>query len=241
MENKFKPIKLETTENKPIVFDTQEMFNQEYINDLTTPKKYQSSAPTYNPRKLVEQFSLVDDGSEKSLYVNINNTWVKVGTPDLSGYVPTSTTVNGHTLSSDVVITADDIGVQILGAEASDTLQYSLDTERTVNGNVGGVCKSIKLNVAGTIRIKWDSHIKSGFSGLSAYLQKNGTTIQAASSNMNTAYETYTFDTDVSFGDTISVSGENNGSVNYTRYFRNFRIYYTPTDINNTTLTDTSL
>ena len=34
MENKFKPIKLETTENKPIVFDTQEMFNQEYINNL---------------------------------------------------------------------------------------------------------------------------------------------------------------------------------------------------------------
>lgn len=239
MENKFKPIKLETTENKPIIFDTQQTFNQEYISDLLTPKKYQSSIPTYNPRKLIEQFCLVDDGSEKSLYVNINNVWTKIGQPDLSGYVPTTRTVNGHALSSDVIVTTDDIGVQILGAEASDTLQYNLDTERTVNGNVGGVCKSIKLNVAGTVRVSWDSHARSGYSGQHGYLQLNGTTIQ--SSGNETTYTTFTTDVVVSFGDELSLKGEYIGSSNYIRYFRNFRIYYTPTDVINQTLTDTSL
>jgi hypothetical protein len=182
-------------------------------NVIPTYEMTSAQLTTYLSKKAIngEEFNVyLTDTSESAKYVMVNNSWVKLSA--------------GNSL----------------GSEASDTLQYSLDTERTVNGNVGGICKSIQMNVAGTIRIKWDSHIRPGYSGQSAYLQKNGTTIQSASSNTNTDYETYTFDTTVSFGDTISLSGENNGSANYIRYFRNFRIYYTPTAISNQTITDTN-
>lgn len=81
MENKnkeFKPIKLETTENKPIVFDTQQMFNQEYINDLTGLLKTNSTIPAYIPKKLIDCFYLYWDGSTTyELYIYINNSWKK--------------------------------------------------------------------------------------------------------------------------------------------------------------------
>jgi hypothetical protein len=157
-----------------------------------------------------EEFNVyVTDTSETAKYIMVNNEWSKVGSPTL------------------------------LGAEASDTLQYSLDTERTVNGNVGGICKSIKLNVAGVVRVSWETRSKVGFTGQSGYLQLNGATIQTPSNT--TSYQTLTIDVAVSFGDILALSGEYVGSANYEKYFRNFRIYYTPTDINNTTLTDTSL
>ena len=106
---------------------------------------------------------------------------------------------------------------KLLGAEGIQIpLQYSLDTERTVNGNVGGICKSIKLNVAG-VRIKWDSHVvlKVVYQGL--FTEGMGTTIQAASSNMNNSYETLTLDTDVKFWGYYLFKWRKYGSVNYTR------------------------
>ncbi len=92
MENKFKPIKLETTENKPIVFDTQEMFNQEYINNLTRLISNSSSTPSYIPKKFTDCFTSTLNG----LYVYINNNWVLVGNNELSGTsLPTASENNG--------------------------------------------------------------------------------------------------------------------------------------------------
>ena len=87
--------------------------------------------------------------------------------------------------------------------------------------------------------VSWETRSKVGFTGQGGYLQLNGATIQTPSNT--TSYQTLTIDVAVGFGDVLSLSGENIGSANYEKYFRNFRIYYTPTDINNTTLTDTSL
>lgn len=182
-------------------------------NVIPTYEMTSAQLTTYLSKKAIngEEFNVyVTDTDEYKKYVLINNTWTEIG----SG--------------------------ESVGAIASDNLKYSLDAERTVNGSVGGICKSIQISKFGTVRVKWDSHIRPGFSGLAAYLQKNGTTIQSASSNLNTAYETYTFDTAVSIGDTLSLSAENNGSANYIRYFRNFRIYYDPAPLSDLTITDTN-
>lgn len=74
MENKtIKPV---IQENKPIQFDTQGIFNQEYINDLTRLLKTNLSVPTYIPRKFIDCFYLYWDGSTTyKLYIYINNSW----------------------------------------------------------------------------------------------------------------------------------------------------------------------
>lgn len=80
MENKTKSIKPEsqTTEFKPITFDTQELFNQTYINDLTNLLKTNLSVPTYIPKKFIDCFYLYWDGSTTyELYIYINNSWKK--------------------------------------------------------------------------------------------------------------------------------------------------------------------
>ena len=78
MENKFKPIKLEITENKPIQFDTQLLFNQSYINDLTQLLKTNSTVPTNTPKKFIDCFYLYKNGTTFKLYVYIDNTWKSV-------------------------------------------------------------------------------------------------------------------------------------------------------------------
>jgi len=80
MENKTKSIKPEsqTTEFKPIEFDTQQLFNQTYINDLTNLLKTNLSVPTYIPKKFIDCFYLYWDGSTTyELYIYINNSWKK--------------------------------------------------------------------------------------------------------------------------------------------------------------------
>lgn len=66
------------TENKPIVFSTQEMFNQEYINDLTGLLKTNLTIPTHTPKKFIDCFYLYWDGSTTyELYIYISNSWKK--------------------------------------------------------------------------------------------------------------------------------------------------------------------
>ena len=74
MENKtIKPV---IQENKPIQFDNQGIFNQEYINDLTRLLKTNLSVPTYIPRKFIDCFYLYWDRSTTyKLYIYINNSW----------------------------------------------------------------------------------------------------------------------------------------------------------------------
>ena len=79
MENKkFKPQKI-VTEFKPIQFDTQQIFNQAYINDLSQLLKTNTSIPTNTPKKFLDCFYLYWDGSTTySLYIYINNSWKSV-------------------------------------------------------------------------------------------------------------------------------------------------------------------
>lgn len=77
MNNKIKLNKIET-KNEPIRFDTQEIFNQEYINDLTKLLKTNLIVPTHTPKKFIDCFYLYWDGSTTyELYIYINNSWKK--------------------------------------------------------------------------------------------------------------------------------------------------------------------
>jgi hypothetical protein len=78
MENKIKVQNIKS-ENKQIIFDSQEMFNQEYINDLMQLLKTNTAVPTHTPRKLIDCIYLYWDGSTTyELYLYINNTWKRV-------------------------------------------------------------------------------------------------------------------------------------------------------------------
>lgn len=70
-----KPVK---TDNKEIVFDTQSLFNQSLINDLTKIIKTNSDTPSYIPKKFIDCFYLYNSGVTYELYVYIANSWKKV-------------------------------------------------------------------------------------------------------------------------------------------------------------------
>lgn len=95
-------------------------------------------------------WNITDTGAN---YVWDGSAWDKLSeTVDLSGYVPNTRTVNGHALSSDVTVTASDVGLGSVvnkGMDASPTsasdnyvksggvytaLAGKVSTSRTVNG-----------------------------------------------------------------------------------------------------------
>lgn len=63
------------TPNNPIIFDTQALFNQVYINDLSRLLKTNSTVPTYIPKKLLSCFYLYKSGADYRLYIYIDNSW----------------------------------------------------------------------------------------------------------------------------------------------------------------------
>ena len=68
-----------TQEITKISFDTQDFFNEAYINDLTSILKTNLIVPTYTPKKWVDCFYLYFDGtSTYKLYIYISNTWKSV-------------------------------------------------------------------------------------------------------------------------------------------------------------------
>ena len=93
MENKIKIQKIDT-ENKPIVFSTQEMFNQEHINDLTNLLKTNSTIPTFIPKKFIDCFYAQTGGI---LWIYIDNVWVKASnmSQDSGSSLPTASTNTG--------------------------------------------------------------------------------------------------------------------------------------------------
>lgn len=79
MENKEIKIQEVKEEIKPIVFDTQNMFNQKYINDLIGLLRTNTSLPVNTPKKFLDCFYLYWDGSTTyELYIYINNSWKKI-------------------------------------------------------------------------------------------------------------------------------------------------------------------
>jgi len=130
-----------------------------------------------------------------------------------------------------------------LGALASNTLKESLDTERVINGNASGYPKSIRVNRSGSLRVKVDAHATTGYLGQTGAIYKNGVSILTLSSITN-AYQTYTVDTTVNFGDLIQIYITLYGSGVPNYYVKNFRLYYDDvvlTSVPDVTIADTNL
>jgi hypothetical protein len=64
------------TGNNEMKFDSQEMLNQVYINDLRDILQTKTSIPTYEPKKFLDCFCLYwDESTTYRLYIWINNQW----------------------------------------------------------------------------------------------------------------------------------------------------------------------
>ena len=51
------------------------LFNEDYVNDLVKLKQHITTVPTFIPKKFIDQIQFYDDGTDKILYLYINNTW----------------------------------------------------------------------------------------------------------------------------------------------------------------------
>jgi hypothetical protein len=71
-------------------------------------------------------------------YLRISNAWEHIGSTDvdLSGYVPTSRTVNGKALSSNITLTENDVLENIFIAKYGETQSYELDEAFDLGKNI---------------------------------------------------------------------------------------------------------
>lgn len=107
---------------------------------------------------------------------------------------------------------------------ASDTLQFSADTERTTTSSDPVIKKAIPVYVDGTVRVKHDAKSSNAMSGASR-VYKNGSEVGALNV-LTTSYVTYTADIAVSQGDVLELYINGYAPSSFTAYCRNFRVYF---------------
>lgn len=80
MANKEKTLKIKTKDTgmNNISFSDQNTFNQIYIDDLIKLKGFVSSAPTFIPKKFIEQIQFFYDGTDYKVYFYISNQWKSI-------------------------------------------------------------------------------------------------------------------------------------------------------------------
>jgi hypothetical protein len=73
-------LKVDQVKLKGKDFEIEENFGELKVNfdESNKIKKHFSSAPTYKPKNFNEQVVLFDDGTDKKLYLYINNVWVSI-------------------------------------------------------------------------------------------------------------------------------------------------------------------
>lgn len=96
-------------------YDKTETYSKDEVNDIIESVEVGewqvvTSLPTTGEEGVVY---LVGTAQPYDMYIWENSAWLKIGTTqiDLSGYVPTSRTVNGHALTSNVTVTKSDVGL----------------------------------------------------------------------------------------------------------------------------------
>lgn len=115
-------------------------FSYTIVDSLPT-----ASSSTMNKIYLVaDEHSDTGDNYDEYITLETDGTysWEKIGNTDvdLSGYVPTSRTVNGKALSADVILNASDVGVSAT-SDSSGNL-----TQLTVNGTNYAVKGSVEVS-----------------------------------------------------------------------------------------------
>lgn len=102
---------------------------------------------------------------DEYIWVSSTSSYEKIGTTDvdLSGYVPTSRTVNGHALSSNVTVTASDVGAYTT-SQVDTLLDGKVDTESgkglsendfttTLKNKLDGIAAGAQVNVIETVKV----------------------------------------------------------------------------------------
>lgn len=96
-------------------YDKTETYSKDEVNDIIESVEVGewqvvTSLPTTGEEGIVY---LVGTAQPYDMYIWENSAWLKIGTTqiDLSGYVPTSRTVNGHALTRNVTVTKSDVGL----------------------------------------------------------------------------------------------------------------------------------
>lgn len=114
-----------------------------------------------------------------------------------------------------------------IGAVASDTLKQSADTERNSGSNntTMTLVKSIRVNLFGTFRIKFDLHSDATYGG-SANIYRNGVAYGTERNKNDVNYQTYSEDLMFTSTDKIELYCKASPGGTGIAYIRNFRIYY---------------
>jgi hypothetical protein len=116
-------------------------------------------------------------------YLTNNGSTLSWGSIDLSGYVPTSTTVNGHALSGNISVTASDVGLGNVTNESKSTMF----TSPTFTGTVSGITSTMVGlgNVENTALSTW-----TGSSSLYT-VKLNGSTLSTSASGLKVSDSTF--------------------------------------------------
>ena len=131
-------------------FYTKEETDQLYVKQTSSADKiYGTDSSGEQVVYDKNSFGQVDDVKVNNISV-VNN---KIANIDLSGYVPTSRTVNGHALSANVTVTASDVGLgNVVNTGDSATPTENGTTKFTTGGAYTELAKKVdKTTIANVL------------------------------------------------------------------------------------------
>lgn len=94
---------------------------------------------------------LVGTGQPYDMYIWESNAYIEIGTTeiDLSGYVPTTRTVNGHALSTNVTVTKGDVGLGSVVNTGDSATPTNNGTEKFTTGGAYLMQKTLQSAISG--------------------------------------------------------------------------------------------
>lgn len=128
-------------------------------------------------------------------------------------------------------------GLLVPGGSASDTLQQSADTERHDSVDAYQLVKSIFVRIGGTIRVKFD--LKQNNGGTSAYarIYVDGVAVGTERQATGGTYTTFSEDITINPFSYVQLYAKDTSGAGADEYYvRNFRIYYTLSSLDQTTV-----
>lgn len=143
--------------NKPVSNATQTALDaKEPVIAAGTSAQYYRGDKTFQP--LTQD--VVPDGTTNKAYTATeknrlaNTSGTNTGDQDLSGYVPTSRTVNGHALSADISVTKTDLGLANVDntADADKPVSTAMQTALNLKADTANVgAKVLLINDAASL------------------------------------------------------------------------------------------
>ncbi len=144
-----------------------------------------------------------------------------------------SITGDGSLLTGNPILDATNMtNIPLLGATASDTLQASADTERNTTSDPYVKLKETRVNITGTVRVKFSLKQSGGSAYGKVYV--NGIAVGTEQNTSSATYVEYT-ETSISVGagDLVQIYVHRGTGTAYTN---NFRVYFTEGSLDTSTV-----